>query len=341
MHPEDYTDFLVERIVSVVEEAWGSLEPAGVSWALGHAAVGFNRRVVFEDGEAVMYADSNTPRFRSLEGTQDHGVEMLFLWDADDQLTGIVINPACPSQVVENKLLVSADYWSAARDRLRATYGADLYVLPLCSAAGDQSPRDLVRRGRGEPNMRDWVGLEEMGRRIARAVDYVYERAKEDVRHDLPFAHHVEDLALPALRLTEQHAQEARQGLVDLEERAEPGRTDRILKLRYERLLDQYEQQADEPTFPMQLHVIRLGDVAFTTSPFELFLDYGLRIKARSRAQQTFVVQLAAGRGGYLPTAKAIAGGGYGATATNGRVGPEGGDALVERSLELLNGFWD
>ena len=34
------------------------------------------------------------------------------------------------------------------------------------------------------------------------------------------------------------------------------------------------------------------------TNPFELFLDYGLRIKARSEAPQTFIVQLACGARG-------------------------------------------
>jgi len=38
------------------------------------------------------------------------------------------------------------------------------------------------------------------------------------------------------------------------------------------------------------------------TNPFELFLDYGMRIKARSKALQTFVVQLACDSSGYLPT---------------------------------------
>ena len=38
-----------------------------------------------------------------------------------------------------------------------------------------------------------------------------------------------------------------------------------------------------------------IGDLGIVTNPFELFLDYALRIKARSPAPQTAVVQLAAG----------------------------------------------
>ena len=49
------------------------------------------------------------------------------------------------------------------------------------------------------------------------------------------------------------------------------------------------------------IHVLRIGDAAVCTSRFELFNDFGVQIKARSKAVQTFVVQLA-GEDGYLPT---------------------------------------
>ena len=47
------------------------------------------------------------------------------------------------------------------------------------------------------------------------------------------------------------------------------------------------------PSYKMELHVLRLGDVAIATNPFELFLDYGVQIEGRSPALQTFLIQLA------------------------------------------------
>ena len=67
-----------------------------------------------------------------------------------------------------------------------------------------------------------------------------------------------------------------------------------------------------EPPVPAELHFIRLGDAIIATNPFELFIDYSHRIKARSQAAQTIVVQLA-GHGSYLPTERALKAGGYGA----------------------------
>jgi hypothetical protein len=86
----------------------------------------------------------------------------------------------------------------------------------------------------------------------------------------------------------------------------------------------------------MELHTIRVGDVAIATNDFELFTEYGLRIKARSRAVQTFLIQLA-GSGGYLPTDIAVRGGGYSAIIQSSIVGPEGGQTLVDHSVESIN----
>jgi hypothetical protein len=63
------------------------------------------------------------------------------------------------------------------------------------------------------------------------------------------------------------------------------------------------------------------------------------RIKARSKAVQTFVVQLV-GPGTYLPTEKAIRGGHYSAIVHSSLVGPEGGNVLVDRTLNIIKSLW-
>ena len=64
---------------------------------------------------------------------------------------------------------------------------------------------------------------------------------------------------------------------------------------------------------------------------------FGLRIRARSKALQTISLQLTDGSGGYLPTAKAVEGGGYSAVVQSGMVGPDGGQVLVDKSVEFIN----
>jgi hypothetical protein len=93
-----------------------------------------------------------------------------------------------------------------------------------------------------------------------------------------------------------------------------------------------------DPVQPIEFHVLRLGDVAVATSPFELYLDYATRIQARSPAVLTMLVQLSSGNSGYLPTARAVKGGGY--SADKFRVGPEGGQVLVEETIRQINALF-
>lgn len=66
--------------------------------------------------------------------------------------------------------------------------------------------------------------------------------------------------------------------------------------MRRREALPEYEEQPDEPSCELVLHVLRIGELPTATNPFKLSLDYGLRMKTRSRAQRTVVVQLACDR---------------------------------------------
>ena len=85
------------------------------------------------------------------------------------------------------------------------------------------------------------------------------------------------------------------------------------------------------------MHVLKLGDVAFATNPYELFLNYGNQIRARSLAKQTFLSQLTCGAYGYLPTEKAEAGSHYSAFVGSGTAGHEGGALLVRKTVQEIN----
>jgi hypothetical protein len=64
-------------------------------------------------------------------------------------------------------------------------------------------------------------------------------------------------------------------------------------------------------TVKIKLQALRIGDLAITTIPCEVFAEIGLEIKRRSPLRPVFVVQLANGYNGYLPTPQQHALGGY------------------------------
>jgi len=275
-----------------------------MSWALGHAVVGINRRVQYFNGTSVMYGDTSRADFKSFEGSADPGLPLLFFWTPEKKLTGVVVNLPCPSQETESLMQVSADFWHETRLELKRRLGPDVFVLGQCAAAGDVSPHHTFRKA-AEEVMLQRKGIsrrEEIARRIANAVDEVLPGAGTDIKHALPLKHVVLDLDLP--------------------EKDPP--------------LPPFVKT--DPVHPAEFHVLRIGDIAMATFPFEYYLDYSLRIQARARAILTFTVQLANGQSGYLPTEEAVKGGGY--SAENYLVSPEGGQNIVNESIATINALW-
>jgi hypothetical protein len=347
MTPAEYAGFFCERVADAVVQAWQGRRPAAVSRAFGHAVVGHNRRAVYLDGVARMYGETAAADFSHMEGYEDHSVDLVFTWGPEGALTGVVVNLACPAQVSEHLTVISADFWHETRAELRRRHGRDLFVLPQCSPAGDQSPH-LLLYGELESVMRERRGTterEEIARRIARAVGEVLDPARDARQAEAPVQHVARTVDLPVRRVSDEEAARARAETQRLEaERPADERAasmNHVQRVRNRRVLERYETQRADPSLAVELHVLRLGDVAMATNPFELFLDYGLRIKARSRAPQTLLVQLAAGAFGYLPTERAVRAGGYGAEAASNVVGPEGGEVLVEETVRTINALWE
>ncbi|MCR4411815.1 MAG: hypothetical protein NUV77_05235 [Thermoguttaceae bacterium] len=337
VQPVEYVEFLADRVADVAAKAWAARKPGAVGWGLGHAVVAQNRRAVYADGHAQMYGATDVPEFRNIEGYEDHGVEVLFFWDRQKRLLATAINVACTAQEVEGRSTVNADFFHEVREKLRKRHGQDLVVLGWIGAAGDQSPHPMFRKRAEERivRLRGVTRLEEIARRLVRAVDDAYEIAEKDIRADVPLVHRVEELKLPVRLVTEAEMAEAK---AKVEALSKDPRERRVM-VWHQEVVDRYHRQKTNPHYPAEIHVLRLGDVAIATNPFELFTDFGIQMKSKSRAEQTFVIQLV-GPGGYVPTPKAVRGGGYSAIAESNEVGPEGGQALVDRTVELINGLW-
>ncbi len=357
--PVEATEFVTDRIALAAKKAWENREEAYYANEFGRAAVGMCRRVHYDDGTSQMWGDTNTANFVSLEGGNDSGIELIYTFDKDKRVTGVVANIACPAQILEQRSFISGDYWGRTKNILREKLGENIFLLGLCGAAGDQCPRDLVRwvepetpiddpnvkrpnviTRKADPSMYDISGCNRVGKRIANEIISVYEEITE-LKDEAVFMHQVKTLDLPlrkatmaeynnAVREIEYYVQQNKgKGAFNFEDKAK-------LHVHLGTILRYREQQFKE-IYPIEYHIIRFGDVAFITNPFELFLDFGNRIKARSKATQTFIVQLCCGASGYLPTEKAEKAGHYSAYISSGKVGHEGGDLYTRYSIEEIN----
>ena len=357
MQGQEMLDFLVERIARCVLEAWSERQPGSFSNGFGRAVVGMCRRVGYNDGSAQMWGDANTAVFEALEGGNDSGIELMYVFDDNKKLTGIVANLACPAQCVQHRLFVSPDFWGETKKLLREYFGEDLYLLALCSAAGDQCPVDLVRwvepesdvndpnlkrnnppKRKADPSMFDLAGMCKAGKRIANEIIEVWNEGLDEAQTDPVFEHRVLNMQLPIRRATLTDLNNAKKGIKEYlrDVQGDVDYNDVANLQVHLGILNRFKLQEIMDELDTEVHIIRLGTIAMASNPFELFLDYGNQIKARSDAEQTFLIQLANGTEGYLPTAKAESGGHYSAFISSGQVGHIGGEQLVRETLQNI-----
>ncbi|MDO4583681.1 MAG: hypothetical protein Q4D62_06210 [Planctomycetia bacterium] len=346
MSSSEYIAFCIPRMLAAIEKAWGNRSAGKYAYGLDFAVVACNRRAVYADGTAVMYGNTNDPNFRAIEGMEDHDVGTLFFWNADDQLIAMLVNVACPAQVHGSVRKIDADFWAPVRTMLQKKYGQDLVVLGLCGAAGDMAPHIRYRQT-AEVRMQEMRKLgraEELARRIVDAVDQTWEVVERTREKPSILKNLYAEVQLPERKITEDDYRKAISEAERLEKVAAQSKEGgaytqakwhRNIAHRWEKL-----KENPNPMYPTCIHVVRIGDAVLCTNQFELYADFGVQMKARSAAKQMFVVQLCdglVGGGTYLPSKRAMQGGGYGAVIQSNMVGAEGGQVLVEKTLELVN----
>ena len=359
--PNEYSDFVLERVAGAYVEAWKGRKPGAVQRAFGKARVGHCRLALYADGSTEMYGDTNRPDFVGMLEGEDDGVEMLFTVDETGKRTGLLLNVACPSQVMEANYQVSSDFAGATREKLKKVYGDGFRMIYQIGAAGCQSPRDLVRRGRTEPD--GWH--DDMVQMLSdRLVKCVTEAKAMPVQRDVVLKYECRQVSVPMRRVSPETVAAAKKELAALEKKwpgdsawqdflaqvhanekkGGPGPYDSKLHPYAvmdvdKAVLKRAAEQDSVKEYTFEMHVMRLGEVAFVTCPFELYLAYGQIIKARSAAVQTFIVEKC-GSGGYVPTLASENSVGYSGGINVGKVGHEGAYRFCDLAVDCINGMF-
>lgn len=357
MTAEDYIDFFTTQAAAAAREAWETRAPGSLAYGMTHAVIGRNRRWVNQQGVSTMYGDTTVPEFAHIDGYEDPSINILAAWDLKGNLTGVLVNVACPSQVSEASFTITADFWHETREEIRKRLGEHVHILAQCSAAGDQSPRPIWGKAAEERmlKLKGRTQRQEIAWRLADAVDDVLPVIKPVAQSDMLIHHVIEQVEIPYNQLSQKDVDEATAGAAENMQKyeAEKARIEADPSIRNEprwykavtmyrrkafwlsSVALRYENLKTTPNYFANLHVVRLGNMVLASNPFEYYLDFGLRIKARSPFEQTFLVQIT-GRGTYVSTPRSIAGGGYGSFPASNIIGPAGGDILCEKTLELI-----
>ncbi|NLB54216.1 MAG: hypothetical protein GX811_00335 [Lentisphaerae bacterium] len=374
----EYYEYFSDSAASAICEAWDKRQSGGIAYGYGFAVVAHSRRTVYFDdlskrpgaiknsthgvnGCASMYGNTNDPNFSHYEAGSDPFINLLYTFDAAGKLTGAIVNVPCPSQNSEGERKLSASFWNETREAIRAKHG-DIFILAQSAAGGDLSPRILhykaaeqrryaLKYGTDPAPISEYYRRKDMAERIAVACDAVLDWAKKDIKTALPVTHLVKTVQLSKRLISDEEAQAEQvqlDNLLKTEFKKDGTPQERLFhdsvllasRNRCRRVIKRYEEQKDKPKLPMELHVVAIGEIAFASNRFELFMDFMHRIQARSPFTQTFVVQLAGvpgdDGGTYLATERADKGRGYSASHYCNIVSPEGGQELVEETLDGL-----
>lgn len=381
---EAYREFCTDQIADAVCEAWENRSEGGIAYGYSYAVVGHSRRVIYSkdqnegtplapapNGFGVMYGETRKDDFSHYEAGADHFLNVMFTVDGNGKLTGMIVNVPCPSQTSEHFRMLSADYWNEVRELVAAEFGADIFVLSQCAAAGDLSPRTLHYKEAQARRMELKYGLgydlnnmvnggpeeykkaiaerRDIAERIMIGVRDVYSWAMKDIRTEIPVRHVAAQVPLTRRHISEEEKLGCERSIKIIDDaRPDPATctpeefrvamsTNAAYRNRNVMAVERYETIKREPKLSHEIHVTQVGDIAFVSNPFELYQDYMHRIQARSPFVQTFVTQLAGSKGKYLPTKRGEFNKGYSASIFCNLIGSEGGQELVEYTLGVLN----
>jgi hypothetical protein len=227
---------------------------------------------------------------------------------------------------------ISADYFGVFSERigqLLETEGADPPFVGMLSngASADVNNNDYANYGR----QRRYAPYEKM-RRIAEDVAQEVVRVRKTIEHRdwVKLGAAQAEMTLRYRRPTPEQLQRARRIL----DNPQPNSRDYSWQAIFAR---RAVDAADWPeTVDAVVQTFRIGDLGIAALPFEVFTEIGLEIQQRSPFNDTFVIELANGGLGYLPSPRQHELGGYETWLTVNRVEKGASPKLVEKLMELF-----
>ncbi|MFC1574211.1 neutral/alkaline non-lysosomal ceramidase N-terminal domain-containing protein [Candidatus Latescibacterota bacterium] len=332
---EEYGKYIMAQTTASVIEAWNSRVPGRI----GTGAV-----EVLELGK-----NDRRMSYGGLHPDPEAGI--IKVENAKGKLIGIAFIYGChPSTLDLHNLEITEDWPYYSIIGIKEKVGEDVWVAYFQSAQGDVKvgyTAELSAVG-ADMGIRNFKYAEHKGRMMVEPVvstlsgivtsgspvlDSVNSYADFPLRESYPMTH-AEALQKQA---------DAKEKLAEMEKKA-----DTIGK----RVLDQYkvdvflanlavgtarrvEEQENPKPLTMRRQAVRIGDTVIVTFPNEVFTEIGLKVKQQSPFEKTFVVGLASGHGGYIPTAAEFLEGGYASVMTG--FSPKCEKVLIDTSRELIS----
>jgi hypothetical protein len=327
-----YHPVAVEQCLQAIGAALQRLEPVQVGAASGiEARSAFNRRFVMRDGTAQTHPSFAEPHIRYTQGPNDPEVGLVcFKNEAGNVIAAMLHYTSHPNHGYP-KLYVSADWPGAWCNGVRELLGEQCVPVMLNGCCGNIHHTNHLSRNPQDDHLRMGRELTETTAEILTRLEY-----KNVSQLDWRYRH----VPIAWRSLDEATLASARGKLKEFPQPEWMNEEKTVVSWEWMyaiSILDIEKQMQSRPTFDYELQVFRIGEIGFAALPGEPFVEGQLRLKIESPTYPTYVAHMSNIYGGYIPTAGALARGGFETNPSNwSKLGPTALDDIIDNAGEML-----
>lgn len=339
-----YQQFLTTRIADGVRRALNNLAPARIGWGVGREPNQvFNRRWHMKPGtippgpfgqptdQVKMNPGRGNPNLLEPAGPTDPELPVISVQAGDGQPIAVLANYSLHYVGGAGPGHISADYFGVFADRIQGLLAADRLdpsFVPIMTNGASADVNNINFREKAAPRK----PYEQM-RIVADAVAAEAARTLREVRYRDRI---VLDAREARMQLGVRHPSPAEVERAKAILAKASGPQLRTLEEIYAQetvRLSEYPR-----TVKLILQTMRIGDIGMVAIPCEVFVEIGLEIKERSPFKPTFVIALANGYNGYLPTVEQHGLGGYETwRARSSYLEVDAAPKIIDKLLTMLN----
>lgn len=343
----DYQNFLARRISDAVRRAIANLEPARIAWGnIDEPSEVFNRRWHVTDASllenpfgGVDQVRMNPPKGSAAldrpAGPVDPEISFISLQSTSGKPIALLANYSLHYVGGVRSSDISADYFAYFAKFIEQKLGATDQTPPFVGILSNGTSGDVNNINFSETDGRKYQSYEKMQEVAEKVASRVYEAHQQlEFQNWVPLGAAETRLPLQVRQATpEMHKHFAELAEVQAKSpNAGPSR-DTFYAERIALLKD----APSEVEVPLQ--AMRIGELAISAIPFEVFAETGLELKDRVPFAETFTIELANGSYGYLPTPEQHRLGGYETWLGTNFVQLDATVKIVDKLLELFEGL--
>ncbi|MCE7070816.1 hypothetical protein LZG74_10915 [Dyadobacter sp. CY327] len=314
---KDYGKFLSARIADAVIRANHNLAPARIGWGVGSEPTQvFNRRWKMKPGTPIinpfgkedrvkMNPGIGNPNLLEPAGPVDPGLPVVSVQTPAGRPIALLANYSLHYVGGNGPGEVSADYYGMFANRMQQMLGAegqDPAFVTVMSNGTSGNINNIDFGGKAPDAVLPYEKMRAVANVVAAEAFKVYQNIKYQDWISLSSAQ--KEISLGVRKPAADELVRAK----DIISKAKKP----IMTSMEEVYAQETMAMKDYPDqVPLILQAFRIGDLAITAIPCEVFVEIGLDIKQRSPFKPTFSISLANGYNGYLPTPEHHKLGGY------------------------------